>query len=79
MNANSSINNVVQLDQEWIINISDTVYLCCIAGYYCEFKFIVTLKKLPPVEISAIAKFARQEHNFHWIMCQENSWQALFT
>ena len=37
--------------------------------------FAATLLKWPLAKISAIAKFARQEADFHWILCQENAWK----
>ena len=48
------------------------------AGYCCEVQIFVTLLKWPLAEISAIAKFARQEADLHRILCQENAW-AKFT
>ena len=44
------------------------------AGYCCEVQIFATLLKWPLAEIFAIAKFARKEADFHWILCQENAW-----
>ena len=43
------------------------------AGYCCEVQIFGTLLKWLPAEISAIAKFARHETDFHWMLCQENT------
>ena len=38
-----------------------------------------TLLKWPLAEISVIAKFARHEADFHWILCQENAWAKFYS
>jgi len=30
-------------------------------------------------KFSAIAKFARHEADFHWILCQENAWAKFYS
>ena len=49
------------------------------AGYCCEVQIFATLLKWPLAEISAIAKFARYEADFHWILCQENAWAKFYS
>ena len=61
------------------MGLGDETSMYHTAGYCCEVQIFATLLKWPLAEISAIAKFARHEADFHWILCRENAWAKFYS